>query len=83
MNDFHYDGSTISLNRKNEIIVQKCTVSENSSFHTHSFIEIAYIASGSGVHEIEGGYSSKVGQGDLMLFNSNVAHAFKVEDNGI
>ena len=50
----------------------------DSGYHTHSFIEIAYIAAGSGVHKIEDGYVSHVEKGDLVLFNSDVSHAFCV-----
>ena len=84
MNDFQFDGSVLSLNRINEIIVQKCncTVGQNVELHSHRFIEIAYIASGSGIHEIGDGYSSKIEKGDLILLNSNVAHGFKSEDVG-
>ena len=82
MNDIEINGGVLSLNKKNEIIVQRCTVDENVSFHTHNFIETAYIAAGRGVHIIEDGYSSRVEKGDLILFNSDVAHAFKVGDGG-
>ena len=82
MNDFQFDGGVLSLNRKNEIIMQKCkcTVGKNVELHSHRFIEIAYIASGSGIHDIGDGYSSQIKKGDLVLLNSNVSHGFKSED---
>ena len=72
------NGSVLSLSDKNEIIMQKHTLDGDSGYHKHSFIEIAYIAAGSGVHEIEDGYVSHVEKGDLVLFNSDVSHAFCV-----
>ena len=82
MNDFQFEDNVLSLNTKNEIIMQKCkcTVGRNVEMHSHRFIEIAYIASGSGIHEIGDGYSSYIEKGDLILLNSNVAHGFKSED---
>lgn len=82
MNDLQFEDNVLSLNSKNEIIMQKCncTVGRNVSLHKHKFIEIAYIASGSGIHDIGDGFSSRIEKGDLILLNSNVAHGFKSED---
>ena len=84
MNDLQFKDNVLSLNKKNEIIVQKCncTIGQNVEMHSHRFIEIAYIASGSGIHEIGDGYSSYIEKGDLILLNSNVSHGFKSEDIG-
>ena len=84
MNDIRLDGGVLSLNKKNEIIMQKCkcTVGRNVELHSHRFIEIAYIASGSGIHDIGDGYSSQIKKGDLILLNANVSHGFKSEDIG-
>ena len=70
----------LSLDGKNEIIMQKCTADGNTAFHSHKFIEIAYIAAGKGVHEIGDGYSYPIEKGDLVLFNPDVSHAFRVND---
>lgn len=82
MNDLQFEDNVLSLNSKNEIIMQKCncTVGRNVSLHKHKFIEIAYIASGNGIHDIGDGFSSRIEKGDLILLNSNVAHGFKSED---
>ena len=84
MGDIRIVDNVLSLSKKNEIIMQKCrcTIGNNVDMHSHKFIEIAYIASGSGIHEIGDGYSSYVEKGDLILLNSNVAHGFKSEDVG-
>ncbi|MBQ7699625.1 MAG: helix-turn-helix domain-containing protein [Clostridia bacterium] len=84
MSDFQFKDNVLSLSKKNEIIIQKCkcTVGRDVELHSHRFIEIAYIASGSGIHDIGDGYSSKIEKGDLILLNSNVSHGFKSEDVG-
>ena len=82
MDDLQYNDGFLILNNKNDIIMQKCAVEENTKFHAHKFIEIAYVASGHGTHIIEGGYSSFVEKGDLVLFNSDVSHAFRIEKHG-
>lgn len=68
--------SEIKLKNKNEIIVERYVGDEDVRFHTHDFIEIAYVESGEGTHEIQGGYSSPIEKGDVLLFNSSVAHAY-------
>lgn len=82
MSDLQFEDNVLSLNQKNEIIMQKCncTVGRNVSLHKHKFIEIAYIASGNGIHDIGDGFSSRIEKGDLILLNSNVSHGFKSED---
>ena len=62
MSDFQFKDNVLSLSKKNEIIIQKCkcTVGRDVELHSHRFIEIAYIASGSGIHDIGDGYSSKI-----------------------
>lgn len=68
--------SAIKLKNKNEIIVEKYESCEDVAFHTHEFIEIAYIEQGEGSHEIQGGYSSPIEKGDVILLNSSVAHSY-------
>ncbi|MBQ7446251.1 MAG: AraC family transcriptional regulator [Clostridia bacterium] len=78
MSKYYSEGDTILLSERSEIIVEKCLVNESVDLHRHSFIEIAYVDSGEGVHEIADGYVSKIVKGDLMLFNSGVAHGYRV-----
>ena len=68
---------SIGLSDKNEIIVEKYVGDGEVSLHTHDFIEIAYVESGEGTHRIEGGYASPIEQGDVILLNSGVAHAYE------
>ena len=78
MSEFYSEGDTLILSERSEIIVQRCEVRESSEFHRHSFIEIAYVESGRGVHEIADGFVSAIEEGDLVLFNAGVAHRYKV-----
>lgn len=80
MNDLDLKNNVLSLNRKNDIIMQKCAVSGSMDLHTHRFIEIAYVAAGKGVHEIGDGFSSLTKAGDIVLINPGVPHAFGAGD---
>lgn len=44
--------------------------------HVHDFIEISYVASGSGIH-ILGDSTYEVGKGDLFLINYHIPHEFR------
>jgi len=61
-------GESVYINRTTEQI--------ESHLHTHDFIEIAYVASGEGTHQINGKKYS-VSKGDIFLINYNVAHEFR------
>ena len=82
MNGFYTEGNTLYLNDTSEIILQKCLVTESVALHKHRFIEIAYVDAGSGIHEIAGGLLSQIEKGDLMLFNAEVAHEYRVTPPG-
>ncbi len=79
MSKYYTEGDTIVLSEQNEIIVELRRVEESVELHRHRFIEIAYVDSGEGVHEIAGGSVSRISKGDLVLFNSGVAHGYRVE----
>ncbi len=49
--------------------------------HTHDFIEIAYVISGSGIHII-GNKKYAVTRGDLFIINSDLPHGFFPEEGG-
>lgn len=44
--------------------------------HAHDFIEIAYVASGEGIHQIAG-RKYNVSMGDLFVINYDIAHEFR------
>lgn len=78
MSQYYTEGDTIVLSERDEIIVEKRVVEKSVELHKHGFIEIAYVDSGEGVHEIADGTVSRVEKGDLVLFNSGVAHGYRV-----
>jgi len=65
---FFEHGSSIFVNLVHE--------SSEPHLHVHDFIEISYVASGSGLH-ILGDKEYEVKKGDLFLINYNVPHEFR------
>jgi YesN/AraC family two-component response regulator len=66
------DGEAVYINRANEQV--------QSHLHAHDFIEIAYVASGQGIHYL-GGQEYLVSKGDLFVINYNVPHEFRSNPN--
>ena len=66
------------LRDKYDITIQKAVVSDLRPEHFHEFIEIAYIAAGSGWHTING-QEFRIEKGDLFLLGKNTAHKFQAE----
>lgn len=58
------------------VFINKAYEAPDNYVHTHDFIEIAYVASGSGLHIIDD-MSYEVTKGDLFVINYDVAHAFR------
>lgn len=48
--------------------------------HTHNYIEVVYIISGSAFHEIDGN-RYRVKRGDLFIINMNTPHAFFLDEH--
>lgn len=48
--------------------------------HKHTFIEIVYIISGEGIHQV-GDYKVQARKGDLFIINFDTPHAFYGEEN--
>lgn len=57
-----------------DIFINKCAVDE-SNLHSHSFIEIAFITKGSGIHRV-GDMEFPCGQGEIYIINTDVPHQF-------
>lgn len=55
--------------------VNRCTVGAATSYHSHNFVEIAYVAEGVGVHRINGA-EHPIERGDVFLINYDVPHEF-------
>ena len=50
-------------------------------YHTHNYIEVVYIVSGSAIHEIDG-KTYKVKRGDIFVVNMNTPHVFHPDESG-
>ena len=68
--------------RKTPIAIYKNSsfLSENEKMHTHDFIEIIYILSGSSSQKIDNNTYKATG-GDLLFIQLNQVHSFAVEEN--
>ena len=55
--------------------VNRCVVHDKTTYHTHDFVEIAYVASGTGLHTVNG-MSHKTFAGDVFLINYDIPHEF-------
>ena len=58
------------------IYVNRCIEQAESHLHAHDFIEIAYVASGIGVHRL-GDVEYAVSKGDLFIINYQIHHEFR------
>lgn len=68
------------------VFINRCTEQVRHHAHAHDFIEIAYVASGRGVHRI-GGKEYEVAKGDLFVINCDELHEFRsvpaLNENGL
>lgn len=58
------------------VYVNKVVEQVQSHLHAHDYIEIAYVASGCGIHRL-GDAEYKVARGDLFLINYRIPHEFR------
>lgn len=58
------------------VFVNKVVEQTTSHLHAHDFIEIAYVASGCGIHRL-GDKEYNVSRGDLFLINYRIPHEFR------
>lgn len=65
---FFKNGNSIFINYVDELVMPH--------LHVHDFIEISYVASGTGIH-ILGDKEYRVSKGDLFLINYNIPHEFR------
>jgi AraC-like DNA-binding protein len=72
--------ATDFLENETDINVHRITLDVSSYLHRHDFVELAYIASGKGMHEIDG-ILSCVSCGDVFLINTGVPHRFISDDH--
>jgi len=72
----YYDTGETYFTNGNSIYINSFCESSKPHLHAHDFIEISYVASGSGIH-ILGNREYEVCTGDLFLINHNIPHEFR------
>ena len=72
--------STEYISSSTDINVHSVLLDRPSRIHVHDFVELAYIASGKGRHEIDGKILT-VTRGDFFLINSGVPHRLIPDEN--
>lgn len=73
---FYHDTGEKFFHNGNSIFINYIAESPEPHLHVHDFIEISYVASGSGIH-ILGDKTYEVGKGDLFLINYHIPHEFR------
>lgn len=63
------------------VYVNKATERHHYEMHSHDFMEIAYVASGTGTHKI-GEMEYSVSKGDLFIINYDIPHGFRCVSSG-
>ncbi|MBQ8374298.1 MAG: helix-turn-helix domain-containing protein [Clostridia bacterium] len=67
------------IERDHSVNVFRCVYTQEVAVHTHDFIEIVYIRSGSAIETVNG-VDYAVKRGDLLFLNYGTEHAFKPTD---
>ncbi len=67
--DYFRQGESFYINRFEEY------TKENYTYHSHDFVEICYVCSGSGYHIVDG-REYRVVKGDLFIINCDILHTF-------
>ena len=62
--------------------INRCVVQKETGFHSHNFVEIAYVAEGAGLHTIEN-HTYKVEKGHITLINYDIPHEFIATSPGL
>lgn len=55
--------------------INRSLVESKTVYHSHNFVEIAYVAEGTGIHVVNG-IEHKTSKGDIVLINYDVPHEF-------
>lgn len=65
---------------KGSAYINRCVVDIATSYHSHNFVEIAYVADGEGTHNING-TQLPIKKGNITLINYDIPHKF-IPSNG-
>ncbi len=76
---YHLEGSNFFRDGESIYVNRFCEKAEPHP-HFHDFLEIAYVASGRGIHLI-GDREYSVSKGDLFIINYNISHEFRSLQN--
>lgn len=55
--------------------INRCVVRTPTTYHSHNFVEIAYVAEGNGIHNVNG-IDYPTAKGDIFLINYDIPHEF-------
>jgi len=69
LNDYFKQGDEFFINRAEETTLQQ------GIYHAHEFVELTYVAQGSGYHMI-GDKEYRVSKGDFFIIKRNIGHLF-------
>jgi len=58
--------------------INRCTINSKTSYHSHNFVEIAYVAEGVGMHTVNG-IDYQIAKGDIFLINYDIPHEFETK----
>ena len=59
--------------------INRSLVNSKTDYHSHNFVEIAYVAEGTGIH-IVNGIEHRTSKGDIVLINYDIPHEFISKD---
>ncbi len=72
----YYDDGQDKFQNGQMIFLNHAVEGQQRHMHAHNYIEIAYVASGRGIHRINGRQFT-VARGDLFVINYDVCHEFR------
>lgn len=72
----YFDNGESIFKTGEDVFINKVVEQRGNHLHVHDFIEIAYVASGCGIHRI-GDSEYNVARGDLFLINYTIPHEFR------
>lgn len=75
-NLLYHDTGENFFSNGNSIYINYITEDTKPHLHVHDFIEISYVASGTGIHILDG-RQYEVHKGDLFLINYHIPHEFR------
>ena len=69
----------LNVLNSNSAFVSHHLITAGTVYHSHDFVEIAYVAKGTGIHYVNGKVYD-VSEGDIFLINYDTKHAFAAQN---